>query len=83
MTTAKDANVIWSPADSSEPPDSIQDGRERIDLPPPSVCRAGFFTADPYRLIRLSGGRFKLFVPKGDEAVSAGVPRVKIKKRGK
>lgn len=80
MTTAKEPNVIW--AGEGEPPAVIMDGRDAVLVPSAEVAKKGFWSPEPLRLVRLSGGGFKMFVPKGAEAVKAGVSRAKTKKKG-
>jgi hypothetical protein len=58
------------------------DGRQAVLVPTADVAKRGFWSAEPMRLVRLSGGGFKLYVPKGAEAVKAGVSRAKTKKKG-
>lgn len=77
MTTAREPNVIW--AGEGEPPSFIMDGREPVILPERSVARRGFWSPEPLRLVRLSGGGFKLYVAKGDDAVKAGASRARTK----
>ena len=77
MTTAeREPNVIW--AGEGEPPAWYMDGREAVVIPTAETARAGFFTPDPLRLVRLSGGGFKLYVKKGTESALRS-PRVKSK----
>jgi hypothetical protein len=68
MTIADEPNIIWSAGEDLEPPAFYRDGRDQIAVPPPKVARMGFHTTDPHRLVRLSGGKFKHFVPKDGTA---------------
>lgn len=74
MTTAREPNIIW--AGEGDPPDFYTDGRETVPVP---RVEGAFWTDQPLRLVRLSGGAFKLYVAKGDEAVRAGASRGKSK----
>ena len=74
MTTAREPNVIW--AGEGEPPASYADGRELVLVP--EGAEKGFWTPDPLRLVKLSGGGFKLYVKKGTESALRS-PRVKSK----
>lgn len=80
MTPASEPNVIW--AGEQDPPTHYMDGREPVLLPTAAVCRAGFWSAEPARLVRLSGGGFKLQVRKGREADKVKVSLGRIKRRG-
>lgn len=80
MTTAKEPNVIWTA--SAEPPAWYMDGRSAVPMPTAETARKGFWTPDPMRLIRLSGGNLKMLVAKGGGAVRSGASRGRIKKRG-
>lgn len=79
--TANKPNLIWVAAAGSEPPEFITDGRDRIDLPPAAVAKSGFYFEDPNRIIKLSGGRFKRFVDKGQPAITAGANKTGRRKR--
>lgn len=76
MTTAREPNIIW--AGEGNPPDFYTDGREVVLVP---KGKAAFHTEDPLRLVRLSGGAFKLYLPKGEPApgmkTPAGKPKTK------
>lgn len=74
MTTAREPNVIW--AGPGEPPAFYADGRELVLVP--EGAEKGFWSPDPMRLVRLSGGGFKLWVRKGT-ASARTAPRVKSK----
>lgn len=77
MTTAREPNIIW--AGEGDPPDFYMDGRDIVLVPGGRDARGAFHCADPLRLVRLSGGAFKLYVAKGDDAVRAGASRARSK----
>lgn len=79
MTAAREPNIIWT--GEGEPPSHYMDGRETVLVP--SSADKGFWTPDPMRLMRLSGGAFKLFVQKGEPAINAGAAKGKSNKREK
>jgi hypothetical protein len=68
MTIAARPNITWSHEAKGEPPPFYRDGRDQIAIPAPAVAKSGFHSPDPARLIRLSGGKFKHFVPKDETA---------------
>lgn len=81
MTSADmEPNVVWT-ADT-DPPAWYMDGRDAVLMPKAEAARKGFWTPDPMRLIRLSGGNLKMLVAKGGGAVKSGASRGKIKTRG-
>ena len=82
MTTADKPNIIWSPEEDANPPAFYRDGRDQISIPPPAIARMGFHTPDANRLVRLSGGKFKHFVPK-DETAFRITRKSTNQKRGK
>lgn len=82
MTTADKPNIIWSPEAEGEPPAFYRDGRDQIAIPSRTIAKLGFHTPDPAKLIRLSGGKFKHFVPK-DETAFRVTRKSTSQKRGK
>lgn len=52
-------NLIWPASEKSDPPEFIRDGREVIEMPPPGEMRLGFYSFQPERLKKLTGGRLK------------------------